>query len=689
MHTQFMTAMERQARLAWEDAHRRLRKQVQRGVVGLCELATTVLELSTTPDTPLHCLLERIDTAALAGAIQDCAAFEQLQTHGYIEQLRARYSNFRRYFRHFIQLDFHAEPGSQRLLRALELLRQLDSGERKAFPAGVDTAFVPMAWRSRLTADPQGIDRRTWEIALALALREALRTGELYLPDSRHHVAFWNLCYDSTAWEQHRSTAYPALGLPVAAEAALAQVVQEFQVTAARTADQLPTNRFAELVEGELRLKRDPALDEPAEVPLLRQLLAHHLPKIRIERLLLEVDARYRFTAALQPLGRPSTDSQQHYATLLAALIAQGTNLGIWTMAASAEGMTVDRLQAVSRTCLCPETIRAANAILVNAVRALKLSACYGDGRLSSSDGQRFGVQRSSLLATLYPRYFGYYDRAITVYTHLSNQLSVFSTEAISCTEREALYVLDGLLRNDTELDIQAHTTDTHGFTEQIFGLCYLLGFAFMPRLKDLTAQRLYLPAGADLPDSLRPLCCGTVDVDLIKAQWDSLVRVAASLKNRIVPAHVIAKRLASASSSNPLAKALTHLGRLVKTTYLLRFLDDPELRRVVGRQLNRGEQRQGLARYVFFAHQGEFRSGDYFEIMNKASCLSLLSNAILLYNTFHIEAILDQLAATGQSYSPEVIAHISPLLHEHVIVNGTYDFSGAKPTKLAESLRV
>lgn len=36
------------------------------------------------------------------------------------------------------------------------------------------------------------------------------------------------------------------------------------------------------------------------------------------------------------------------------------------------------------------------------------------------------------------------------------------------------------------------HTTDAHGFTEQIFGLCFLLGFAFMPRLKDLASQRLY-----------------------------------------------------------------------------------------------------------------------------------------------------------------------------------------------------
>jgi TnpA family transposase len=84
------------------------------------------------------------------------------------------------------------------------------------------------------------------------------------------------------------------------------------------------------------------------------------------------------------------------------------------------------------------------------------------------------------------------YDKALTVYTHTSNQYSVFSTQVISCGPREALYVLDGLLDNDTNLQSREHYTDTHGFTEQLFGLCFLLGFSFMPRLKDLADQQLY-----------------------------------------------------------------------------------------------------------------------------------------------------------------------------------------------------
>jgi hypothetical protein len=51
-----------------------------------------------------------------------------------------------------------------------------------------------------------------------------------------------------------------------------------------------------------------------------------------------------------------------------------------------------------------------------------------------------------------------------------------------------------------------------------------------------------------------------------------------------------------------------------------------------------------------------------------------LLSNAVLVYNTLRIARMLEQ--AQGQTFTPEAIAHVSPLMCRHVIVNGTYDFS-------------
>jgi TnpA family transposase len=113
---------------------------------------------------------------------------------------------------------------------------------------------------------------------------------------------------------------------------------------------------------------------------------------------------------------------------------------------------------------------------------------------------------------------------------------------------------------------------------------------------------------------------------------------------------YVIVQRLANASSSDRLAGALTALGRIVKTIFVLRYLSDPELRYRVQLQLNRREALHELTgRCLFFANRGEFRSGDAEEIMNKASCLSLLSNAVLVWNALRITEIVNQVRAAGQ----------------------------------------
>jgi len=148
-------------------------------------------------------------------------------------------------------------------------------------------------------------------------------------------------------------------------------------------------------------------------------------------------------------------------------------------------------------------------------------------------------------------RYFGYYDRAVSVYTHTSDQYSVFGTRVISCSPREALYVLDGLLENNTVLRLREHYTDTHGFTENIFGASFLLGYSFMPRLRDLPDQQLYKLDRKAHYGCLDPLWSGTIDTDLIREQWDQLVRLAASLKNRTAPRMVKIFKCAERSRSS------------------------------------------------------------------------------------------------------------------------------------------
>lgn len=104
-----------------------------------------------------------------------------------------------------------------------------------------------------------------------------------------------------------------------------------------------------------------------------------------------------------------------------------------------------------------------------------------------------------------------------------------------------------------------------------------------------------------------------------------------------------------------------------------MHLLNHVNLRDKVQRQLNKGEHRHQLARCIFFANQGKFQVGDYEKIMNKSSCLSLVSNAVLYWNTVKMTETIEQLKQNGETINDETLTHISLLPHKHLITMGTY----------------
>ncbi len=671
MNDLFLTAMNRKSRNAVELRRKGLRRRARDGlhrVLGAVDALAgadggqTVAAFRTAVNAP-----ELVEAAAA------CRAFERLEERGHLDAMLARYGTLRQYLPGFLALPFQAAAGSEPLLQAIEVLRALDAGTREPLTPEDPHGFVPAEWRPYLAGEGR-LDRRIWEIAFAIAVRGALRGGGLFLARSRDHVSFWSLLHDDRRWQEVRTQAYRVLGLPTDPRRFLAGITASLDQAARAAAEGLAHNRFATVRNGRLKLKRTDALPIPRELHQLRETFQASYLRARIEDLLQDVDEWCGFTRAFQPLaGYQSRAREDHHRALLATLIAYGTNLGLAAMSQSVDTITAEALQDTSRWFLREATLKAANTILVDYHHSLPFSRIWGGGSRSSSDGQRFAVERDGLLSSFYPRYFGYYGRALALYTHTSDQHSVYATQAISCAPREARYVLGGILDNDSTLVIREHASDTHGFTEHLFGLCALLGIDFLPRLKDLPDQVLSRVDRAADYGPLQPLLRGTIDTDIIIEQWDQLVRLVASLKDRTTPAHVVMQRLANAPAADRLAGALSQLGRLMKTRHILRYIHEEPLRQAIQLQLNRGEFRHILARWLFFANQGDFRVGDYEEIMNKASCLSLLSNAVLIWNTVQMSRIADQLRVSGHDVRDEDLARVSPLAHAHVAPNGSY----------------
>lgn len=676
MHDQYIMDMLRKAKQTHEKKHREIRKRQKKAIDTVLDVTHLILDW---PDGKLLSkadLIEHVGEAKIVESVDDLHAFKRLAERGYGDLLLVRYPSLRKYFPEFLRLPFQAKSGMESLLEAIQIIRQLDSGNLSSLPEEVPTKFIPNELRRCLKNKGGKVQRNAWELGLAIAIKEALRSGDLFLPKSKQHVSFWDLMLNRHRWQDTRQEAYEDLQQPFN-DQVKAQLILQFHQAVGEAEKRFGSDNFAKINAGNLKLKRDDKAEIPKTVKILQKVIDASMPSIRIEQLLIEVDKQTNFSRHFIPVQKHHSRPKNFYRTLISALISQATNLGVVAMSASVDDVTVDMLRHVLQFYVREETITAASAEIVNQHHQLPFSEIHGTGQVSSSDAQRFRIRADSLLAAYYPRYYGYYEKAIGIYTHVSDQYSVYSTKAISCNPREALYVLDGLLENNTILKIREHTTDTHGYTEIIFALCYLLGYYFMPRIRDLKDQQLYRVERNVNYGVFTPLLNKTVDLNIIEEQWDEMILVAKSLKERTAPAHVIVERLTNSFPSDRLAKAFTNLGRIIKTEYILRYITDKDLRRTVQLQLNKGEYRHNLPRWIFFANQGEFTTGDYLEIMNKASALSLVSNAILYWNTSRISNIVDELRKQGESVDDESLSHISLLPYKHVLPNGTYFIDG------------
>ena len=174
---------------------------------------------------------------------------------------------------------------------------------------------------------------------------------------------------------------------------------------------------------------------------------------------------------------------------------------------------------------------------------------------------------------------------------------------------------------------------------------------------------------------ALDALAAQRVNAALIVQHWQDLLRLAGSLKLGTVRAAGLIRTLQTKDRPTKLARALEALGRLVKTLYLLRFIDEEAYRRRILVQLNRGKGHHQLARTVFHGKRDELRQRYREGQEDQLGALGLVVNVIVLWITIYMDAALNQLRAEGFDVRPEDVARLSPLGFEHINMLGRYAF--------------
>jgi TnpA family transposase len=409
----------------------------------------------------------------------------------------------------------------------------------------------------------------------------------------------------------------------------------------------------------------------PPEAEVLAARLYAMLPRIRITDLLSEVARWTLFTDCFTHLRSGETVADPRI--LMAGLLADGLNLGLTRMADACTIASLGQLAWVADWHIRDETYALALRRLVDHQQREPLAAIFGDGFASSSDGQFFRAGGYGRDAGRLNAHYGDAPGS-KFYTHVSDRFAPFFTKVIAATASEALHILDGLLYHQSDVTVRRHHTDGGGDSEHVFALLALLGFQFAPRIPDLKHRRLYSFAKPSAYPTLEPLIAGRLNVALIRAHWPEILRVAASIRTGSVTASLIMRQLAAYPRQNGVAAALRELGRLERTLFTLDWIEDPELRRDTGRELNKGESRNSLARAVFIHRLGEIRDRTYENQQHRASGLNLLVAAITLWNTRYLNRAITALRKTEAVPVPDqLLAHLSPLGWEHINLTGDY----------------
>lgn len=435
--------------------------------------------------------------------------------------------------------------------------------------------------------------------------------------------------------------------------------------------------------DGTWRIKYpDPEFSIAKYIPTL--LGASH--SITIQDVMFEINRHTEFSSCFRNRLPRAGKSEVDIRLLFATILSLGTNLGHTELARASKLFSEKALKDTENAWVSISNLQRANDLLVKTIQSLALPTIYNekDGRLhSSSDGKKVVVNVNSLLANYSYKYYGK-EQGISVNSFLDEKQSFFHVNVLTSSDREAPYVLEGLVSSKHALmqdDIKEHfhSTDTYGYTEAVFAGLHFMDVSFAPRIKNVHNQTLYAyESKTTSKHSDSPLAPNTqINKKLILDNWDDILRLMASMKLKRCSASQMLKMLSSSERDNTLYKAFKEFGRLLKTHFILNYIDDEELRQNIQKQLNRVELGQKLADKVLFGRNGKLQVGLQDEIQLVMASNTLLRNMIILWNYLFLSDHCLSLDSHDERASViESISTGSVIAWAHINFMGIYEFN-------------
>ncbi len=595
---------------------------------------------------------------------------------------------FKRHLRPILQSVEWAASAAQAPL--LEVVQFLKDAFEKGRPLSQYSAlalplrFIPDTAKRYLYA-PDADERRLlsdrYEFLVYRLLRHGLEAGNVFCRDSVRFRSFEDDLLDDEAWQDKdkliANTGLPLLKQPIREH--LAELEQQLEDRLVEVNERITSgdNQHFKTIKRGSQVRwtlQYPQSSEPVNHPFF-----DGLKQVDIGSVLHFVNQHCPFMDAFDHvLGRYAKQAADER-NITACLVAWGTNMGLGRMGDISD-VGYHALSTTSDNFIRLETLREANDLISNATSELPIFRHYDIGGVlhSSSDGQKFETRINTINARYSPKYFGL-KKGVASYSLVANHVPI-NAKIIGANEHESHYVFDILFNNTTDIQPEIHSTDTHGTNEVNFAILNVFGYQFAPRYRDIfdtVQESLYSfkhPSQYDEEMVLKPR--RKLNPELVVEEWDNIQRIMVSLALKTTTQHFIVGKLNAFARKNKTRRALWEYDNMIRSLYLLNYIDSPPLRQYVQRALNRGENYHQLRRAVSYANFGRLRFKTEHEQQIWGECARLITNCIIYYNAMLLSNVLIYKERGGDAQGAALLKQVSPVAWQHINLYRRYEFS-------------